>query len=293
MNVPKGVRGHYPPLAPEDVPRPVHVHDSRLGERVPLLSNSPTQWIATSGMMLRILSGSEVHGTSIAGQGDRDEMGICVEPARTVIGTETFKHYRHRTQPEGVCSGPGDLDLTVYGLRRFVGLAAAGNPNLMLPLFAPESAVLYCNEYGRELRERRDMLISRRVGPRFAGYLHSQRQGLLGLRSGGSNNQGRADLREKHGYDVKFAAHMLRLGLQGIELLETGHITLPMPPRQLADVRAIRLGQRSKEWALAEAERYERRIDELATTSPLPDEPDWYAINEWLTDVHVRFWGLR
>jgi hypothetical protein len=36
--------------------------------------------IAEQGMILRVQVGSGVHGTSIAGQDDRDEMGVCLEP---------------------------------------------------------------------------------------------------------------------------------------------------------------------------------------------------------------------
>ena len=42
--------------------------------------------IAETGMLLRVQVGSGVHGTSITGQDDRDEMGICLEPARFVTG---------------------------------------------------------------------------------------------------------------------------------------------------------------------------------------------------------------
>ena len=34
-----------------------------------------------------------------------------------------------RTQPEGSRSGPGDTDRTLHSLRRFVRLAASGNPS--------------------------------------------------------------------------------------------------------------------------------------------------------------------
>nr|WP_281497135.1 nucleotidyltransferase domain-containing protein [Ornithinimicrobium sp. F0845] len=37
-------------------------------------------------MILRVQVGSGVHGTSISGQDDRDEMGICLEPAEFVTG---------------------------------------------------------------------------------------------------------------------------------------------------------------------------------------------------------------
>ena len=42
--------------------------------------------IAEKGMILRVQVGSGVHGTSIAGQDDRDEMGLCLEPPQFVTG---------------------------------------------------------------------------------------------------------------------------------------------------------------------------------------------------------------
>jgi hypothetical protein len=69
-----------------------------------------------------------VHGTSIDGQDDRDEMGICLEPARFVTGVDLvpsglngdgprlpFEQYERHTawdHPGGVAnrSGAGDLE---------------------------------------------------------------------------------------------------------------------------------------------------------------------------------------
>ncbi len=56
--------------------------------------------------------------------------------------------------------------------------------------------------------------------------LDSQRLGLLGSRH--SPNRDR-EVSERHGYDTKYAMHALRIGHQGIELMEHGHITLPAP----------------------------------------------------------------
>ena len=268
-------------------------HSDRLGPQVPIMSNSPNQWIAENGMILRVLVGSGVHGTAIQGQDDRDEMGVCVEPPNTVLGMRRFEHYTFRTQPEGVCSGPGDLDLTVYSLRKYARLAAQGNPTILLPLFVPDSAVCWINDLGRELRAWRAMFLSRRAGDRFLGYLHSQRQGLLGLRSGGTRNQGRADIRAKYGFDVKFAMHMVRLGFQGLELMRTGAFSLPMPPSELAYCQAVRRGEIAKEDVLARAEVLESQIAEAIESSPLPPHPDLHMIDIWLTEAHRTHWGWR
>jgi hypothetical protein len=49
----------------------------------------------------------------------------------------------------------------------------------------------------------------------------------------------RPELVEKHGYDTKFAAHMVRLGYQGVELLETGRFTLPLPASVAGELAPI------------------------------------------------------
>ena len=62
-------------------------------------------------------------------------MGVCIEPPEYLLGFRRFEHFVYRTQPEGVPSGPGDLDLTVYGLRKYCRLALKGSPTTLLPLF--------------------------------------------------------------------------------------------------------------------------------------------------------------
>jgi hypothetical protein len=42
--------------------------------------------IAEEGTILRVQVGSGVHGTSVSGQDDRDEMGLCLEPPQFVTG---------------------------------------------------------------------------------------------------------------------------------------------------------------------------------------------------------------
>jgi hypothetical protein len=109
-------------------------------------------------------------------------MGICVEPPQYVVGLGKFEQYIFRTQPEGHRSGPGDLDLIVYSLRKWVRLALSGNPTVLLPLFVPENEIVTITDLGRELRAAPELVLSRQAGRRFVGYLRSQRAGMLGVR---------------------------------------------------------------------------------------------------------------
>ncbi|HEX8508867.1 MAG TPA: nucleotidyltransferase domain-containing protein, partial [Propionibacteriaceae bacterium] len=115
--------------------------------------------VAQRGLILRVQVGSGVHGTSISGQDDRDEMGICLEPpeyvtgvarvpagAREDAGTVPFEQYQRHTvwdRPGGLAnrSGAGDLDVVIYSARKWSRLALAGNPTVLLLLFVPDAEV--------------------------------------------------------------------------------------------------------------------------------------------------------
>jgi uncharacterized protein len=244
--------------------------------------------IAERFTILRCLAGSGVHGTAVEGQDDRDEMGICVEQPQYVIGLSRFEQYIFRTQPEGVRSGAGDLDLVVYSLRKWARLALDGNPTVFLPLFVRPQDLVVCTDLGSELRERSELFVSRQAGLRFLGYLRSQREALMGLRAG--THTQRPELRELYGFDTKFAMHMVRLGVEGEELLRTGRISLPVREPWLVWLRQLRLGQRTKEEALEAAETLEASIDRLMTTSHLPERPRQEEAEAWLVSAYRRTW---
>jgi len=121
--------------------------------------------------ILLVEVGSTAHGTGIPGGEDNDEMGVIVDSPKEVLGLAErgFKTVMQRTQPEGVRSGPGDTDRTLYSLRRFLRLAVSGNPSIMMSLWAP---VLYAAGQGHELRGLADAF----VGPRRPLTWASRRQ---------------------------------------------------------------------------------------------------------------------
>jgi predicted nucleotidyltransferase len=246
--------------------------------------------IADQHTILRTQVGSGLHGTAISGQDDRDEMGICVEPPEYVLGLERFDQYEFRSQPTGVRSGPGDLDLVVYGLKKWMRLAVAGNPTIILPLFAPESEVLVNTPYGERLRQQVPTLLSRQCADRYRGYLESQRARLMGLKSTGTN---RPELIELYGFDTKYAMHMVRLGIQGIELLTTGRITLPVPAPHLTLLRDIRVGKLTMQETLVIADEFDAELLRLRTESPLPEEVDRAKTNELLIEIYEAAWHTK
>jgi len=245
------------------------------------------QAIADGNTILRGQVGSGLHGVT-TGDDDRDEMGVCIEPPPYVIGNSRFEQYLYRTQPEGVRSGAGDLDLVVYSLRKWARLAAQGNPTILLLMFIPDHELVLNTDIGRDLQAHPERFLSRQVAQRFAGYLVSQRDQLLGVKSKKHTN--RPELVDVYGFDTKFAYHMVRLGLQGVEVLTTGRITLPMPQADRTWLQELRRGEHSQAEALDRAEDLLTQLDHLAQHADLPERPDHRVIDRWLTDTYQGWW---
>jgi len=248
--------------------------------------------------ILRGTVGSSLHGLHLGGQDDRDEMGIFVEPPEFALGLRLarsgaswsrFEHYVERTQPEGARSGPGDLDVVNYTLRRWLQLAVSGNPTVLLLLFSPEDTLTVCTDRGGELRALAPRIVSRRAGPRFLGYLQSQKERLMGAR--GQKRVNRPELIAAHGFDTKYAMHVVRLGRQGIELMDTGRLTLPMREPERSRIMAIRRGEVSEADVIGEIEQVERELESAIESSPLPPEPDYDAVDSFIVASYRGTWG--
>ncbi len=261
--------------------------------------------IAERGTVLRVQVGSGAHGTSVDGQDDRDEMGICLEPPAHVTGVAQvpagtvssawvpFEQYSRHTawdRPGGLAnrSGAGDLDVVVYSARKWARLALGGNPTVLLLLFVPDDDVVHRDARGAELVTNADRFVSRRAADRFLGYLQSQRRAMTGEVGAHTN---RPELVAVHGYDTKYAMHALRLGVQGIELLTTGRITLPVDGPAGAYLRAVRRGEARLDEVVARLREAEDELERLRTASDVPEEPDQAWVDDWLHRSYTSFWA--
>jgi hypothetical protein len=255
----------------------------------PNLDNAHDRAVAEPNTVLLGLVGSTVHGVTVDSADDRDEMGICIEPPEYVAGLRGFEQWVYRTQPEGARSGPGDVDRTVYSLRKWCRLALAGNPTVMLLLHVPEEQCEFVEEPGRELRANKSWFASRRAGRAYLGYMERQRDRMTGER--GQMRVNRPELIEQYGFDTKYAGHVLRLGYQGIEFLETGALALPMREPERTRILAVRTGGATFEEVLAEADDLQRRLEALLQSSPLPEHADDDAVNAFLVDTYRTWWA--
>ena len=245
------------------------------------------------GTILVVEVGSTAHGTGLPGGEDHDEMGVVIEEPADVLGVDDrgFRTVMQRTQPEGSRSGPGDTDRTLHSLRRFVRLAASGNPSILMSFWAP---VLYATDEGRELQALGGAFVGRHVIPRYRGYMQSQIMRLLGLRGGGHGRRGgggREELIAQHGYDTKYAMHAARLGFQGIELLQTRRLQLPIAGEPAEWLRAVRRGEVSFDAWQTRCRDLDTQLERMTTDDSLPDRADRETVERWSVATHLARWS--
>lgn len=239
--------------------------------------------------ILEAVVGSTVHGTNVQdGLEDLDLMAVIIEDQKTFAGFNATDTWTSRTKPMGVRSEAGDVDWVGYGLRKYLNLALKGNPSILLALFAPLTHVREITPEGEALRSLSAQIVSKQAYMPFRGYMRQQHERLLGLR--GQRNVTRPELVEAYGFDTKYAAHVVRLGLQGEELLLTGRLSLPMQP----DARQLCVDIRTGKYSLAEVSakiiEAEKRLDAAHEKSTLRQRPNTQFVEDWMLKTYLRHW---
>lgn len=108
-----------------------------------------------------------------------------------------------------------------------------------------------------------------------------------------NRNPKRSELEAKFGYDTKHASHIFRLLIQGEEILRHGELSVRMQPVDRDFCKAVKAGKYTYEEILQLAEDQNGRLDELYTTSTIPRDPDFNAINALLVSSIEDFYRGR
>ena len=134
--------------------------------------------------ILLALAGSRAHGTATP-DSDVDLLGVAVPSRRQVLGA--FHPFEQANAPEEMAAFRPDLrederaiaartqlEGTVYGLAKFLKLAAQANPNILEVLFCREAEVRRTTPLGTALRAQRDLFVSAKCRHTFGGYAANQ-----------------------------------------------------------------------------------------------------------------------
>jgi predicted nucleotidyltransferase len=93
----------------------------------------------------------------------------------------------------------------------------------------------------------------------------------------------RKELIEENGFDYKFAGHLIRLLLEGIELLETGNLVFPLINKK--ELMDIKTGKWTLQEVLDYSEELESKINDVYNKTKLPNNPNFTLIENFMMEV--------
>ena len=231
------------------------------------------------------VGGSELHGAKVQGTDDLDIYGIYVEPPELALGLDSLPHFVWSTAGDDRRNGPNDVDVTLYSLRKWAGLACKGNPTALHFLFAER---ILRNPIWGHIAKNRRVFLSRTFVKPFLGFADDQLKRMTGAKGRGKKGQ-RPEIEAKFGYDVKAGMHVLRLLYECKELLTAGTITLPRPERGF--LIRVRTGKFSMDKVIAMAQALFAECEDAAASSPLPEKLDRLAVSKLVTESYLKAWS--
>lgn len=242
------------------------------------LKNSKYNFLRTNphlgyNIVLLGLSGSHAYGTSIDSS-DLDIRGIALNNSREILLGQDFEQV----------TGPENTDVCVYSFMKMMRLLAECNPNCIEILGLKPEHYLYISPIGNLLLENKDMFLSKRAAYTYGGYIHSQ---MRHLEKFVDNPAPRPEKLCKTMMQIERLADMC------CDLLEKGEINT-YRGAQREKYLAIRSGKylaadnSVKPEFFNRVQRRKMQIKELAETSPLPTEPDWARIQNFICDINKR-----
>lgn len=240
--------------------------------------------VATSGyespplgttVILRTLNGLSVHGLNTSDKEERDEeFALGIEPPGMHRWCITPNHPGR--------DGASRVEGWTESLKSFCFRALRGNHTLLVPLFAPDSAILSRTELGRELLARRSLFISRRFGESFWADIYRCQSHMDKASSDPEANQPESISRSIEAVDF------VRLSYQGLEFMTHGYLSLPMKSEPRQHILAIRAGQYSGKEILAMGDELFNQFKQSVHRTGLPENPDEQAIAAFVQEAYAR-----
>jgi predicted nucleotidyltransferase len=230
---------------------------------------------------------------------DLDVYGFAIPPKNMIFphldgeiygfGTQKKRFDQYQEHHINYANGQGgrgqNVDVSIYNIVKYFQLCMENNPNMIDSLFTPQFCILHITKVGNMVRDKRHMFLHKGAWPKFKGYAYSQLHKMTTKDPKGK----RKETRDKYGFDVKFAYHLVRLLNECEQILVTGTIDLEQDRERL---KAIRNG----EWTIEQVEEFftskEKHLEELYNTSTvLPYEPDEEFIKSFLLECIEMEYG--
>lgn len=212
--------------------------------------------------ILEGIVGSYAYGLNTE-DSDIDTRGVYIYPTNIILGLLPYKDTFVTTNP----------DTTLYELEKFLRLALQNNPNILELFYLPEYVTL--GKEGTDLILIRDAFLSQCVRNTYAGYAMSQIKRLR-TREAAGDASFKSKLRKRYS---KHARHCFRLITQGIEILETGNLTVKVSnPEEL-----FAIGELPPEELEIRFAKEFSKIDQVKSSLPL--EPNVSLVNDLFLSI--------
>ena len=189
-------------------------------------------------------------------------------------------------QQHHIQDGAREWDLNIYGITTYFRLCLDNNPNMVDTLFTPRECVLHSTPVAEMVRERRELFLHKKCWVKYKGYAYGQLHKMKGKEP--EEGSKRWILRERHGFDVKYAYHLVRLLYEAEMILAEGTIEIQ---RHREHLKAIRRGEVSQDDILRWAGEKEAHLERLYETSTLRAEPAREEIKNLLLTCLEHHYG--
>jgi uncharacterized protein len=258
----------------------------------------PPRWLP-SEVAYETIMGSMAYGVS-NDSSDMDVYGFCIPPKSEVFPhlageipgfgrqVKRFEVYQqHHVVDPTANGGKGrTYDFSIYSIVKFFQLVMENNPNMIDSLFTPRTCVLHSTPIAELVRENRRTFLHKGAWHKFKGYAYAQmhKMDIKTPEPGSTRAEGIA----RHGYDVKFAYHIVRLLDEVEQILTLGDIDLTRDAERL---KAIRRGEWTADQVRAFFTRREVELESVYTASTLPHGPNEALIKTVLLQCLEMHYG--
>lgn len=247
------------------------------------------------GTQYLTIMGSVAYGVS-SDTSDMDLYGFCIPPKDMIFPhlageihgfgqqIQRFEQFQQHHVLEK--DTRKEYDLNIYNIVKYFHLVMGNNPNMIDSLFTPQNCVLQATKIANHVRDNRKLFLHKGSWHTFRGYAYSQMHKMKIKNPDPSSKRYQSIL--DHGYDVKFAYHVVRLLNEAEQILQEGDIDLQRNHEQLKEIR--RGG-----WTMQQIEDYfhsqEKRLDEVYHNSKLRHRPDEPAVKKVLLECLEEYFG--
>ncbi len=210
---------------------------------------------------------------------------------RCIVGSKAFglDDEKSDTDYRGIYLPPADMHWSMFGvpeqiedkeneecyweMQKFIVLALKANPNILECLYTP--LVVKADGIALELLSMRSIFLSKLVYQTYNGYVMSQFKKI------------EQDLRNQGNIKNKHAMHLIRLLLQGIQILKTENLETNVSKHRdnLFDIKKGKMKwETTNNWRL----QLHKEFEQAFISSKLPERPDYQKANQFLINTRRK-----